>query len=248
LEEDMETYEFEGKTAEEAIEKASRELNIPVEELDVHIIEPGSAGIFGLVGTRKTRIRVNVTREDEDMENVAPDGDRDSDTENNYDEDENLNEAALENELEKFLEPAKDTLEKILALIPVEAAVKAEVSQGKIMMNIEGDASGILIGRKGKTLDAIDYIVNRVMNSRSEKKIKVVIDSENYRHRHIDSLKQMALKIGEKVKKQKKSISTGPLNPHDRRIIHLTLKNDNNLETRSRGEGLLKKVVIIYKK
>jgi spoIIIJ-associated protein len=63
----METYEFEGKTTEEAIEKASRELNIPIEDLDVHIIEPGSAGIFGLVGTRKTRVRVNVTREDEDM-------------------------------------------------------------------------------------------------------------------------------------------------------------------------------------
>lgn len=245
----METYEFEGKTTEEAIEKASRELNIPVEELDVHILEPGSAGIFGLVGTRKTRIRVNVTREDEDTtEEIASDSDKGSDIENNYDEDENQNETALESEVEKYLEPAKDALEKILALIPVEAVVKAEVSQGKIMMNIEGDSSGILIGRKGKTLDAIDYLVNRIMNSGSEKKIKVVIDSENYRQRHIEFLEQMALKIGEKVKKQKKSLSTGPLNPHDRRIIHLTLKNDNNLDTRSRGEGLLKKVVIIYKK
>jgi len=245
----METYEFEGKTAEEAIEKASRELNIPVEELDVHIIEPGSAGIFGLVGSRKTRVRVNVTREDDDIE-ISPvdEVEKENDTDNNYDDDEGTVDIAEAGDSEKYLEPAKNTLEKILALIPIDASVKAEVSHGKIMMNIEGDASGILIGRKGKTLDALEYLVNRIMNSTSEKKIKVIVDSENYRQRHIDSLTQLALKIGEKVKIQKKSLSTVPLNPHDRRIIHLALKNDEKLDTRSRGEGLMKKVVIILKK
>jgi len=245
----METYEFEGKTAEEAIEKASRELNIPVEELDVHIIEPGSAGIFGLVGSRKTRVRVNVTREDDDIE-ISPvdEVEKENDTDNNYDDDEGTVDIAEAGDSEKYLAPAKNTLEKILALIPIDASVKAEVSHGKIMMNIEGDASGILIGRKGKTLDALEYLVNRIMNSTSEKKIKVIVDSENYRQRHIDSLTQLALKIGEKVKIQKKSLSTVPLNPHDRRIIHLALKNDEKLDTRSRGEGLMKKVVIILKK
>jgi spoIIIJ-associated protein len=245
----METYEFEGKTAEEAIEKASRELDIPIEELDVHIIEPGSAGIFGLVGSRKTRVRVNVTREDDDIEiSHADEVEKETDIDTNHDEDENTGDIAGESDSEKYLEPAKNTLEKILSLIPIEASVKSEVSQGKIMMNIEGDASGVLIGRKGKTLDALEYLVNRIMNSTSEKKIKVIIDSENYRQRHIDSLTQLALKIGEKVKKQKKSLSTAPLNPHDRRIIHLALKNDEKLDTRSRGEGLMKKVVIIFKK
>jgi spoIIIJ-associated protein len=245
----METYEFEGKTAEEAIEKASRELDIPIEELDVHIIEPGSAGIFGLVGSRKTRVRVNVTREDDDIEiSHADEVEKETDIDTNHDEDENTGDIAGESDSEKYLEPAKNTLEKILSLIPIEASVKSEVSQGKIMMNIEGDASGVLIGRKGKTLDALEYLVNRIMNNTSEKKIKVIIDSENYRQRHIDSLTQLALKIGEKVKKQKKSLSTAPLNPHDRRIIHLALKNDEKLDTRSRGEGLMKKVVIIFKK
>lgn len=245
----METYEFEGKTAEEAIEKASRELNIPIEDLDVHVIEPGSAGIFGLVGTRKTRVRVNVTKEDEDIEiDSAYEGDNNEGV-INYDEDDNKgNEIDAKSLSEKYLETAKDVLEKILALIPVEATVKAEVSHGKIMMNLEGDASGILIGRKGKTLDALEYLVNRMINNRSDKKIKVILDSENYRQRHIESLTQLALKIGEKVKKQKKSLSTMPLNPHDRRIIHLALKNDENLDTRSRGEGLMKKVLIIFKK
>jgi spoIIIJ-associated protein len=248
----METYVFEGKTAEEAIEKASRELNIPVEELDVHIIEPGSAGIFGLVGSRKTKVRVNVTREEEVEETDTTD-EREADKEIVFEEeeaevDEAVTEAVIENYSDNYLESSKEILEKLLALIPVEAKVTVGQSKGKIDLNIEGDASGVLIGRKGKTLDAIEYIVNRIINNTSDKKIKVEIDSENYRQRHIDSLQELALKLGEKVKQQKKALSTPPLNPHDRRIVHLALKSDDRLDTKSRGEGLLKKVVVILKK
>jgi spoIIIJ-associated protein len=247
----METYEFEGKTAEEAIEKASRELNIPVEELDVHIIEPGSAGIFGLVGSKKTKVRVNVTREDDVEESCKIIDDSDSvpvcdDSDNGTDE--NGSDAVDEAYSDKDLESTKEILEKLLSLIPVEATVKVEQSKGKIHMDIVGEASGILIGRKGKTLDSIEYIVNRIVNNTSDKKIKVLVDSENYRQRHIDSLTELALKIGEKVKDMKKALSTSPLNPHDRRIVHLALKGDEKLDTKSRGEGLMKKVVIIPKK
>lgn len=213
----MKTYEFEGKTTEEAINNAAREMNIPPEELEFEIIEPGSAGIFGLVGTRKTRIRVNVQKDEE------------------------INES-------NGLEIAKETLENILALIPIETTVTGEQSNGRITLTIEGDTSGLLIGRKGKTLDALQYIVNKAVNKAAEKKLKVVVDSENYRQRRIDSLTQMALKIGDKVMRLKKPVSTSPLNPHDRRIVHLTLKDNEKLETRSRGEGLHKRVLIIPKR
>jgi spoIIIJ-associated protein len=209
----METYEFEGKSAEEAIKKAAIELNIPEEELDIDILEPGSAGIFGLVGAKKTKIRVNIKNEDSN----------------------GLNEAI-------------ETLQNILALIPVNFTVSGEKTEGKIVLTIEGDTSGLLIGRKGKTLDALQYIVNKVANKDSEKKVKVVIDSENYRQRRIESLKELALKMGAKAKKAQKPVTTNPLNPHDRRIVHMTLKEEDGFDTRSRGEGLLKKVVIIPKK
>jgi len=213
----MKVYEFEGKTTEEAIEKASRELNLPVEELDIDIIEPGSAGIFGLVGSKMTKIRVNIR------------GEESSD------------------DPEKF-EIAKEILEGILALIPVETTVSGEQTDGKIILNIEGDTSGILIGRKGKTLDALQYIVSKSVNRTSGQKVRVVVDSENYRQRRIESLTQLALKIGDKAKKLKKPLTTSLLNPHDRRIVHLALKDDGGLETRSRGEGIMKKVVITPKK
>ena len=212
----MTEYEFEGKTTEEAIQIASRELSIPEEELHIDIIEPGSGGIFGLVGSRKAKIKVTLPKDEQ-----------------------------AEKENEDGLHLAKEALENILVRIPVEASVRAEATDGKIILEIEGDKSGLLIGRKGKTLDALQFIVNKIVNKAMEKKINVVVDAENYRKRRRESLIQMALKIADKAKRIKKPVATNPLNPHDRRIIHLALKEDDELDTKSRGEGLLKKVVVI---
>ena len=216
----MVTFEFEGKTTEEAIENACRELNLSKDELDVEIIEPGSAGIFGLVGGRKAKVKVTTPM----AEPIAV-------------------------EEENGVDIAKETLENILRLIPVEGiTVSAEQTDGTISLNIEGDKSGLLIGRKGRTLDALQFIVNKIVNKSLETRAQVVVDSENYRQRRRDSLIQMALRMGDKAKSIRKPLSTNLLNPHDRRIVHLALREDEQLDTKSRGEGILKKVVIIPKK
>jgi spoIIIJ-associated protein len=223
----MGDYEFEGKTTEEAIENASHELDVPVEDLEIDILEPGSAGIFGLVGGKKARIRVHL--KDEEIE----------------DEETDVQVDAVDS---KDLAVAQDTLRRILELIPVTTTVSGEQSDGKITLHIEGDRSGLLIGRKGKTLDAIQFIVSKIVNKALDKKINVVVDSENYRTRREESLTQMAVKMGDKAKRIRKPVTTSPLNPHERRIIHLALKEDERLDTKSRGEGLLKRVVIIPKR
>lgn len=230
----METYEFEGKTTEEAIQNAARELNVPVEELSIDVIEPGSAGIFGLVGGRKAKIKVTLKtpselEEEEEEEEKQERGER------------------REEPQENDVNFAKRTLEEILALIPVEATVAASHGEGRITLRVQGDRSGLLIGRKGNTLDALQFLVNKIVSKALDKKIDVVIDSENYRRRREDSLTQLALKMGDKAKRIKKPVTTNPMNPHDRRLIHLALQDDEDLETRSRGEGLLKRVVIIPK-
>jgi spoIIIJ-associated protein len=239
----METYEFEGKTTEDAIQNAARELDLPVEELNIEVIEPGSAGIFGLVGGRKAKIKVTLKAEPE------------LETEEGEEAEQELEEEPEEEERGKIrAEPqdadvafAKRTLEEILALIPVEATVAAGRGEGRITLRVQGDRSGLLIGRKGKTLDALQFLVNKIVSKALDKKIDVVIDSENYRRRREDSLTQLALKMGDKAKRIKKPVTTDPMNPHDRRLIHLALKDDEHLETRSRGEGLMKRVVIIPK-
>jgi spoIIIJ-associated protein len=249
----METYEFEGKTTEEAIETASRKLNLPVEELKIDIIEPGSGGIFGLVGGKKAKIKITVKKETEAGEEVGKAAGEAAGKAAGEAAGKAAGEAAgkaagEEADEEAGLAIAKEALENILALIPVETTVVAEQIDGNIALNIEGDKSGLLIGRKGQTLDALQFIVNKIVNKTLERKTKVVIDSENYRQRRKESLTDLALRMGDKAKRIKKPVTTNPLNPHDRRIVHLALQEDEKLDTRSRGEGLLKKVVIIPKR
>ena len=234
----METFEFEGKTTEEAIEEASRELNTPVEELKIDILEPGSAGIFGLVGGKKAKIKVT-------METQTTSREKDETIETDHGEPEAVGTGSQD---EAELAIAKEALENILSRIPVNTTVNSQRVNGNIALNIEGDKSGLLIGRKGKTLDALQFIVNKIANKASDKKVRVVIDSENYRKRQEESLVEMALDMGEKAKKTQKPVATSPLNPHERRIIHLALKPDGALNTKSKGDGLLKKVVILPKK
>jgi spoIIIJ-associated protein len=213
----METFEFEGKTTEEAIENAQRQLNLSENEMEIEILEPGSAGIFGLVGGRKAKVKVTITKEESNP--------------------------AVEN---NGLGIAKEALENILSLIPVEGVtLRAQNTDGTISLEIEGDKSGLLIGRKGRTLDALQFIVNKIVNKTLQKRVQVVVDSENYRQRRKEFLIQMALKMGDKAKKTRKPASTNLLSPHERRIVHMALRDDASLETRSRGEGLLKKVFIM---
>ena len=216
----MEAFEFEGKTTEDAINNACHQLNLPRDEMDIEIMEPGSAGVFGIVGGRKAKIKVTISK---DLPELADD--------------------------EDVLAASKETLENILALIPVKGStVRAEQAEGAIILNIDGDKSGLLIGRKGRTLDALQFIVNRIANKSLKNKVQIVVDAENYRQRRRDFLIQMALRIGDKARKAGKPMATNLLNPHDRRIVHLALKEDEKLDTKSRGEGALKKVLIIPRK
>ena len=217
---------FEAKNTEEAIEIACNQLNLTRDKIEIDVIEPGSPGIFGLVGGRKAKIRVTPILSDEVSENVPEIENNDSGT-----------------------DIAKEALENILALIPSEEAmVTAEQSNGTILLKIEGDQSGLLIGRKGRTLDALQFIVNKIVNKSLQKRTRVVVDSEDYRQRRHDSLTEMAINLGDKAKQIEKPVSTNPLNPHDRRIVHLALRGDNGLDTKSRGDGMMKKVLIIPKK
>ena len=246
----MEAYEFEGKTGEDAILAACSRLNLPREELDIEIIEPGSAGIFGLVGGRKAKIRVTVIQKtieptvEETEIPVAVDVPVTSEQRESTDTEEEFTAVG-----ESGVAIAKEALENILALIPMEDTVVTAIQQdGTINLTIEGDKSGLLIGRKGRTLDALQFIVNKIVNKSLEKRARVLVDSENYRDRRKDFLLQMALKMGDKAKRIHKPVATNLLNPHDRRIVHLALRDDEELSTKGRGEGILKKVVIIPKK
>jgi spoIIIJ-associated protein len=142
-------------------------------------------------------------------------------------------------------EKAKRILEGLLTRMQIDSPVSAEETEEAIILNIKGDGSGLLIGKRGQNLDAIQYIVNKAVHHSVNGHKMIIIDTEAYRERREESLVAMAMKLGEKVKKTKKPVTVGHMNAHDRRIIHLAVQNDATLTTKSRGEGEYRKILIL---
>jgi len=145
---------------------------------------------------------------------------------------------------EPLLPQAQEILEKILEKMDEPGKVTGSQEDERITLNIETGDAGLLIGKQGQTLEALQYLITKILAKRSRRKVRVTIDVESYRARHNEALVQLALKHGDKVKRSGKSVTLNPMNPHDRRIVHLTLQTDKELKTMSRGEGLYKKVII----
>jgi len=224
----MKSVETEGKTIEEAISKACEELNASREEVDVEVLANGSSGFLGLVGAKKARVLATV-KEPKDHGQAAPD-------------DLSAGPGSPVGEV------AQKTLQDILALLGIEAGVEMREEPDQISLNITGDCSGLLIGRKGQTLEALEYLMNKIVHKRTDEKKRIVVDTENYRSRREESLVSLAHRLADKARRLGKPVTISPMNAHDRRIIHLALEEDKTLRTRSTGTGLYRKVVITPEK
>ncbi len=215
--------EKEARSAEEAIEEICKELGKDREELEFEVIEGKSRGIFGLMGNKKVKVRASLKGEQRDQEKAQEAQETGDDT----------------------LTYAQTVLQRIIEGITAPTQVEGRVEEGTIYLNIKGDGSGLLIGRHGQTLDAIQYIVGRILGKQRSEKRMVVVDTERYRERRRENLEQLAQRMGEKAKSTGRAVSLQPMNASDRRIVHLALKHDRAIETRSEGEGGMKNVRII---
>jgi spoIIIJ-associated protein len=213
----MEFLEFEGKTTEEAIAQACTHFQLPPECMDIEIISVGSPGLFG-IGGRKAKVRVVLSRDEGEGE-----GESDAD----------------------LLPQAQELLERILELMGEKAKVLGRFDEeDRLSLGIDAEDPGLLIGKQGQTLEALQYLLTKMIAKKARRKVRGFIDIESYRARHQEALTQLALKSGENAKKSGKPITLNPMNPHDRRIVHLALQGDKEVKTMSRGEGLYKKVVV----
>lgn len=209
--------EFEGRTEQEAIENAASALNIDREEFDVEILDISKKSLF-----RKGNVKIKVYIDD-DGENENP-------------------AAASEFEKQTII-----YLEKLIELMGFPG--KADVAfreDKKLGLTIVSDHSGILIGKKGKNLDAIQLIIN-VYAGQLESSKRVIVDAENYRNRHEENIIRQASRIADQVMKSKRSKLLDPMNPFERRLVHTALNDIVDVETKSEGEGLYRQVRIIYK-
>lgn len=142
-------------------------------------------------------------------------------------------------------EKACQVLQEVLRLMELDAAVTLAVHEEEMVVTIAHAAEGVLIGRNGQTLDALEYVVNRIITRSEENEGHVALDAEGYRERRRKSLETLALRLGERAKRRRKTVALGPLSPRDRRIIHVTLEGDPLVTTRSMGRGYLRRLFIM---
>jgi spoIIIJ-associated protein len=217
----MKFVETDGRNLEEAVKKACELLQTSREDLSVEILENGSSGFLG-IGARKARIRAALK---EAAPLAVP----------------KISPPAGENGLGG---KAQAALKGLLEHLDMEARVEMKEDGERIYLNIQGDGGGLLIGRKGQTLDALEYLVNKMVHKDQEGKKRIVVDTENYRTRREESLVKLAQRLGERARQLGRPVTISPMNAHDRRIVHLALQNDKSLRTRSTGTGLYRKVII----
>lgn len=293
----MEGIEIEGKSIDEAIEKACSAFQVPREKLNIEIIAAGNSGFLGLGATR-ARVRASLLSIDMTLDAVfsrvetptpvrtekaavptlegsrarirtVDHGAKSAATaskgrpavhtaatgpaaitktpepvEQRVTERPNPAPAA-DHDDEPATEKARRLLEGILTRMQIASPVDVEETEEAIILNIRGDGSGLLIGKRGQNLDAIQYIVNKAVHHSANGHKMIVIDTEEYRKRREESLVALAIRLGEKVKKTKKPVTVGHMNAHDRRVIHMAMQDDATLTTKSRGEGEYRKIVIL---
>ncbi|MBU4002796.1 MAG: KH domain-containing protein, partial [Proteobacteria bacterium] len=129
-----------------------------------------------------------------------------------------------------------------------DADIRFEVKERAIKYHVTSEKSALIIGKRGQTLEAIQYLLEKILNKNRTGKVRINVDIEGYLESRKDSLEEMAVKLADKAKKTGKPVSAGNMNAHDRKVIHLTLKNDRKVRTQSMGDGALKKLVIFPKK
>ena len=145
-------------------------------------------------------------------------------------------------------EVASDFLKSVFQAMNLEVKVIINVHEDMMDVDLSGDEKGILIGKRGQTLDSLQYLLSLVVNKESESYVKVKVDTENYRQRRRETLEGLAKNIAFKVKRTKRSVSLEPMNPFERRVIHSALQNDRYVTTKSEGEEPYRHVVVSLKK
>lgn len=230
----MEKIEVTGKTVEEALINAALQLETSSDNLEYEVIEKGSNGLFGFINSKPAKILVSKKQEEnaeiieeitvEETEEVKPE--------------KVVDKGAVEDKIRKFLNDIFKTMD---LEVTIEISFNDDES---IDINLIGGDMGVLIGKRGQTLDSIQYLTSLVINKNSEKYVRVKLDTENYRKRRKETLESLAKNIAYKVKRSRRPVSLEPMNPYERRIIHSALQADKFVSTRSEGEEPFRHVVV----
>ncbi|MBP7330748.1 MAG: R3H domain protein [Firmicutes bacterium ADurb.Bin373] len=199
-----------GKTIDEAVDKALKELDATRDEVEVDVLEEPSRGIFGLIKVRPARVKVTLK----------------------------------DNPLKK----ASGLLKSIFQTMDLDIKINISENDKTMFINLEGTDLGILIGRRGETLDALQYLLNLAVNKNQEIRKKIIIDIEGYRDRREKTLQRLAIKLADKARQRGRNVVLEPMSSQERRIIHTALQGRDDIYTFSEGDEPYRKIIISPKK
>ncbi|MCR5004568.1 MAG: Jag N-terminal domain-containing protein [Clostridiales bacterium] len=268
----MNFVETTGKTVDEAIAQALIQLGVPSDQVNIEVLEEGSKGILGLFG-KMTRIRATLkedTEEEEIYNDLAAIRETISEIKEQKEPEEEAKpqpevkpepQPAHEPEIKEEVKAPEVDVEKkaalflmdVLEAMGIDAIINTSLTEDNVLeIDVEDSAEessmGVIIGKRGNTLDSLQYLTTMVVNKDTTEHIRVKLDTENYRARRQDTLEKLARSLARKVRKTGHKVVLEPMNPYERRIIHYTLQNDPAVETHSEGEEPYRKVVITPKR
>ncbi len=254
----MDKYvEFSGKDVDEAISNACKFFSIDRSQLEIEIVSGGSSGIFGLVGVKKAKIKAqkripdnhNIEKEEETFQKSEPE---DAPQKENLEEvpeetavSENEELPVSDQELKHFIQ---DLVSRLIRPLAPEAEISIKVDSDPVLVLIQdSNNSTLILGRDGQTLSALQYLANRIIARHHPGAARIQLDTENFLEKQSEKLEQSAFHLAQRAIKVGKTMSTRPLSSYHRRIVHLALQGESNIRTKSKGEGPMKRVLIMPK-
>lgn len=233
----MEYVEFTGKTVDDAITEACKNFTITSDRLEYEVVEKGTSGIFGFAA-KPAIIKARV------FDPNAPKEEAKEEVKEEKKEEAKENTESSVTVSEPVTADPKEFLEKVFNAMNMKVSIDVETNEDEINIELSGDDMGVLIGKRGQTLDSLQYLTSIVVNKGRKEYIRVKIDTENYRLRRKETLENLAKNLAYKAKRTKNPVSLEPMNPYERRIIHSALQNDKYVTTHSEGEEPYRKVII----
>ncbi len=251
----MKSYEVVAKTADEAVEEIVSVLGVGIDEIDIEIEEEQAKGFFGIFGKKAVKVRGTVKEDvlkvdsgEETISKVLESKSEDSAVKSV----ENTTSAKPEVKAASMLSPEnekviKDFFYLLAKNVNKSIDINVKAIGSNIVIDIKGDDLSILIGRHGKTLEAMRYLLSLMVNKDKDNYKRIILDVEGYRKKRDDSIERLARNVATRVIKTKKEVKLDPMNPYERRIVHSTLQRNRLVATRSEGEDPYRHVVVYLK-
>jgi spoIIIJ-associated protein len=230
------TIEAQAPTVEEALARGLEELSADRDEVEVEVLREGSRGVLGL-GAKEALVRLTLIPEGEESEEEGSEVDK-----------EEYSQERLEGVAQAVLEELLDRMQVKAQVIIRRDMDSAEEDTPPVVLDVLGDDLGVLIGRRGETLAALQYITRLIVSREMQRWVNLVVDVERYKVRREQTLRQLAVRMAERVAFSHQPVALEPMPPHERRIVHIALRDHPIVTTQSVGTGDARKVTIIPRK